>query len=137
SALPYGVPRSWGRTFLVKGWEHLGGEALHLAELVEGTEAADKVIHPGRAEPAEPVRHGLRGTRRTPVGQVHGLAELGVVAGDVLAERAGRLPGRVADVHRDLVGDGVPAEVLTEVGGRLAQLGDLLGHLLGVHGPAA
>ena len=120
-----------------QGREHFGSEALHLAELVEGAEAADEAIYPRRAEPPEPVRHDLRGAGRSPVGQVHGLAELGIVAGDVLAERAGGLLGRVADVHRDLVRDGVPGEILAEIGGRLAQLGYLLGHFLGAHGPAA
>src|SRR5207247_11206795 len=115
SAPRCGFPRSYLRTFLFEGRAHFGGEALHLAELVKGAEAADEVVHPGRAELPEPVRHGLRGAGGTPVGQVHGLAELGVVAGDVLAEGGRGLLGRVADVHRDLVRDGVPAEVLAEV----------------------
>src|SRR5262249_45352773 len=80
-------------------------EALDLVELVDGAESADEVVDAGVGERADPLGDVLRTADGPPVGQVQRLRELGVVLRDVLVERASRLLGRVADVHRHLVRD--------------------------------
>ncbi len=109
-----------------KNGKHLRGETLHLTELVQVAEPADEMVDPRVMEFFEPFRDGLWIPYRTPVGEIHGLAQLWVVAGNVLAESAGGLMLRVADIHRHLIGDGVAREVRTEIIGRLPELRDLL-----------
>src|SRR5262245_24041638 len=117
--------------------KHLGGEPLHLVELVDGAEAADEVVDPCLGERPAALGDLLACPHRPPVGEVHRLGQLRVVLGDVVVERRPCLLLRVAEVHRDLVRDDEAVEVGVVVRRRRPQPLELLDELFRMLRPAA
>src|SRR5262249_30060537 len=113
TAVAIASPHLFGREL----GQDLTGKTLDLAELVDRAEATDEVVNPCLGEAANPVANLLGRADRPPVREVHRLRELGVVLRDVLAEVVPRRVLRVGDVHRHLVGDRQPREVVLELVG--------------------
>src|SRR5262245_4031743 len=132
TAVAIASPHSFGREL----GKHFVREALDLAELVDRAEAADEVVDAGVGERANPLRDLLRRADGPPVRQVHRLRQLGVVLLDVIAEVAPRLFLGLADVHRHLIGDRQPREVVPELVGHAADPVQLLDELVRMLCPA-
>src|SRR3954469_1791206 len=112
-------------------------EALYLTKLIDRSEAADEVVDAPPVEFPHPLGDRLRRAHGTPVGEVHGQRQLGVVLRDVVVEVRARLLLGVADVHRHLVGDGVVGPIPLELRRGVGEVADLLRQLLGPRGAAA
>ena len=121
----------------LEGRQDVSRQPLDLPELVERAEAADEVIDAGGGERAHPVRDVVRGAHRTPLADIHRLAQLGVVLADVGVDAGLCLLPAVGDVHRHLVGHHELVTGATGFVDRLLDLRELSGELLRVAGAAA
>src|SRR5215204_729184 len=121
----------------LEGRQDVSRQPLDLPKLVERAEAADEVIDTGGREGTEPVRDVVRGPHRTPLANIHRLAQLGVVLTDVGVDTGLRLLPAIGNVHGHLVGHHELFTGTTSFVDRLLDLRQLSLEFVRVTGPAA
>src|SRR5829696_4448523 len=121
----------------LEGRQDVSRQPLDLSELVERAEAADEVIDSSSGERAQPVRDVVRGAHRTPLADIHCLAQLRVVLADVGVDAGLCLLAAVRDVHGHLVGHHELVTGATGFVDRLLDLRQLILEFVRVTGAAA